>query len=368
MPDQTRRRLVASTAAAAVLVPFISTTSTRARAQASQRKVGFAICGLGGLSEHEIAPAFQNSKHCRLTGLVTGSPDKVGAWRTKYSIPERSVYTYDTISAMADNPDIDVVYVVTPNALHADHSIAAAKAGKHVICEKPLEVSVERCQQMIDACRAADRLLATAYRCQFDPLHLECMRLAREESFGRVEIIEAGFGINLGDNDQWRLKHALSGGGALMDVGIYALQATRYLTGEEPMLVTATETKTDPVKFREVDESMVWTAKFPSGAIAHCSTSYKIPGIQRVRASAQRGWFEMDPAFNFKGNRGRRSDGKEMRFAEIDLMAAQLDDFAECVRANKPSKVSGEEGLRDVRIMLAIYEAARKGRAVSLAG
>ena len=367
MTDQTRRRVVAGTAAAAVLAPFISTTSTRARAQASQKKVGFAICGLGGLSENTIAPAFAHSKHCRLTGLITGSPEKTQAWRSKYNIPERSVYSYDTMARMTDNPDIDAVWVVTPNALHADHTIAAAKAGKHVICEKPLEVSVERCQQMIDACKAEKRLLATAYRCQFDPLHLECMRLARERTYGRVEIVEAGFGIALGDNDQWRLKHALSGGGALMDVGVYALQASRYITGEEPILVTATETKTDPVKFKEVDETMVWTAKFPSGAVAYCSTSYKIPGVQRVRASAEKGWFEMDPAFGFDGNRGRRSDGKELRFPDIDLFAAQLDDFAECIRQNKSSKVSGEEGLRDVRIMLAIYEAARTGRAVNLA-
>jgi predicted dehydrogenase len=366
MTDQSRRKFIATAAAAALIGPFISTTTTRARAAASQKKIGFALCGLGGLSENTIAPAFRHSKHCRLTGLITGSPEKAGPWRAKYGIPERSVYSYDTMQHMADNPDIDAVWVVTPNALHAEHTIAAAKAGKHVICEKPLEVSVERCQRMIDACKAEKRLLATAYRCQFDPLHLECMRLAREQTFGRVEIIEAGFGIKLGGDDQWRLKHALSGGGALMDVGVYALQATRYLTGEEPVLVSAMETKTDPVKFKEVDESMVWTAKFPSGAIAHCSTSYSIPGIQRVRASAERGWFEMDPAFNFTGNRGRRSDGKELRFADIDLFAAQMDDFAECIRANRPSKVPGEEGMRDVRIMLAIYEAARTGRSVQL--
>ena len=367
MTDESRRRFLARSAAAALVTPFISTMSTRARAQNSQKKIGFAICGLGGLSEHTIAPAFARSKHCRLTGLVTGSPEKARPWRTKYGIPQRSVYSYDTMHRMADNSDIDAIWVVTPNALHADHTIAAAKAGKHVICEKPLEVSVERCQQMIDACKAEKRLLATAYRCQFDPLHLECMRLARERTFGRIEIVEAGFAIDLGgDNDQWRLKHALSGGGALMDVGVYALQATRYITGEEPVLVAATETKTDRTRYSEVDETMVWTMKFPSGAVAYCSTSYKLSGIQRVRATAQNGWFEMDPAFGFSGNRGRRSDGRAMSFPDIDLFAAQLDDFAECIRENKPSKVPGEEGLRDVRIMLAIYEAARSGRSVAL--
>jgi predicted dehydrogenase len=367
MTDKSRRRFIAGAASAVALGPFISTSKSRAQAQASMKKVGFAIIGLGGLSESAIAPAFRNSKYCRLAGIVTGSPEKTGPWREKYGITARGVYSYDTIQRMADNPDIEAVWVVTPNALHADHTIAAAKAGKHVICEKPLEVSVERCQQMIDACKREQRLLATAYRCHFDPLHLECMRLAREKTFGAVRVVEAAFEIALGGADQWRFKHALSGGGALMDVGVYALQASRYLTGENPVLVTATETKTDPVKFKEVDETMVWTAKFGSGAVAYCSTSYSLPGVNRVRATATSGWFEMDPAFGFTNNRGRRSDGQDIRFPDIDLMAAQMDDFALCIREQKPTKVPGEEGMRDVKIMLAIYEAARSGRAVKIA-
>jgi predicted dehydrogenase len=277
------------------------------------------------------------------------------------------VYSYDTMHRMADNRDIDVVYVVTPNALHARDTIAAAKAGKHVFCEKPLEISVERCQQMIDACRDAGRLLGTAYRCQFDPHHLECIRLARERVFGASNIIQAGFAIDVGEPGQWRLKRELAGGGALMDVGIYALQATRYLSGEEPVLVSAVETKTDPRRFSEVDESMVWTTRFPSGVVAYCSTSYKAGGIQNLRVNADDGWFELDPAFFYGGNRGRRSDGKEIRYPQIDLFAAEMDDFAQCILEGRPTKVPGEEGLRDVRIMQAIYESARTGRAVSLA-
>jgi predicted dehydrogenase len=366
MTDRSRRRFIAGSVAA-VAAPFISTSSTRARAAASQKKIGFAICGLGTLSEQQIAPAFAHTQLCRLSAVVTGTPAKAEAFRAKYDIPRRSVYSYDDMHRMADNPDIDVVYVVTPNALHAPHTIAAARAGKHVFCEKPLEISVERCQQMIDACKAAGRLLGTAYRCQYDPHHLECIRLARERVFGTVGMVEAGFDISVGEPGQWRLQRALSGGGALMDVGIYALQATRYLTGEEPTLVSAIETKTDPVKFAEVDESVVWTTKFPSGALAYCSTSYKLGGISRLRATAERGWFELDPAFHYSGNHGRRSDGQEIRFAPIDLFAAEMDDFARCILHGTPSKVSGEEGLRDVRILMAIYESIRTGRAVSLA-
>jgi len=364
---KSRRRFLAQTAAGIAVAPFISTSATRAKAQAS-RRLGVALCGLGSLSEHQIAPALQKTQHCRLAGLVSGTPASVAKFQAQYGVPDGSVYGYDDMHRMADNPDIDIVYVVTPNALHAEHAIRAARAGKHVFCEKPLEISVERCQSMIDACREAGRLLGTAYRCQYDPHHLECIRLVRERVFGAPKILQAGFAIDVGRPDQWRLDRALAGGGALMDVGIYALQATRYLTGEEPVVVSALETKTDPVKFAEVDETMAWTARFPGGAIAHCSTSYRAGGIQNLRVNAERGWFELDPAFFYEGNHGRRSDGVEIRYPAIDLFAAELDDFAQCILEQRPSKVSGEEGLRDVRILQAIYESARTGRAVEVGG
>ena len=362
---ETRRKFMVRTAAIAA-APFISTRVTRALAQGSQRKLGFALCGLGGLSEHQIAPAFAKTQHCRLTGIVTDTPEKAKVWQAKYNIPNRSVYTYDTMSKMADNKDIDVVYIVTPNALHAEQTLAAAKAGKHVYVEKPMEVSVERCQQMIDACKAAKRKLGVAYRCQFDANHLECIRIARSKELGDLRFIEAGFNVSIGAPGQWRLKKALSGGGALMDVGIYALQAARYLSGEEPVLVTAIEQKTDPVKFAEVDQSMLWQMKFPSGVLASCTTSYDTGVSGYFRVNAQRGWFELNPAFYYEGNRGKRSDGKEIALPAGDLFALQMDDFARCILEDQPSKVSGEEGLRDVEIMMAIYEAARTGRAVSL--
>ncbi len=353
-------------ATAVAAAPFISTSVTRAKAKAARSKLGFAICGLGSLSENQIAPALLKTEHCRLTGLITDSPQKARKWQAQYDIPSNSVYTYDTMDRLAHDPRIDVVYIVTPNAQHAQQTLAAARAGKHVICEKPMEVSVEKCQQMIDACAAAKVKLAVAYRCQFEPNNQECVRIVREKELGALRIVEAAFHISVGDPGQWRLKRALSGGGALMDVGIYALQATRYLTGEEPILVSGTESKTDPAKYREVDETVAWQAKFPGGALAVCSASYELPGAAHFRGTTERGWFELDPAFYYGGNRGRRSDGKEINLPSGDQFAAEMDDFARCILENRPSKVAGEEGLRDVRIMLAIYESIRTGRAVAL--
>jgi predicted dehydrogenase len=368
MPHPSRRKFIRTGALAAAGAPLIAALGATVRAAEPDRKLGVALCGLGNLSTNQIAPAFEKSKRCRLAGVITGTPAKAEAWKQKHNLPAKNIYNYDTMESMKDNSDIDVVYVVTPNALHAEHTLKALKAGKHVLCEKPMEASVEKCQQMIDASKVANRMLAVAYRCRFDPNHLECIRIAQEKVFGDLKIIEAGFDIRLGDPTQWRLKKALAGGGALMDVGIYALQATRYLTGEEPVLVSAQETKTDPVKFSEVEETLVWQQKFPSGVIAYCSTSYNSGALGRFTAIAERGWFEMNPAFFYNNNRGRRSDGKEINLPQVDPFATEMDDFADCIVNHKPTRVPGEEGLRDMKIMRAIYESVRTGQPVKLAG
>ncbi len=359
-----RRRFLAQAAAVAA-APFINTRVTRALASASRRRLGVALCGLGDLSTQQIAPALQKTEYCRLAGLITGSPGKVEGWARKYDIPAKSVYTYDTMQRMADNPAIDIVYVVSPNALHLDHATAAAKAGKHVFCEKPLEVSVERCQRMIDAVKNANRMLGVAYRCQFEPNHLECMHIAREREFGALKLIDAYFGFTIGPS-VWRLNRDLAGGGPLMDIGIYALQVTRYLTGEEPIWVSATMTSGDPARFSEVEESVLWQSRFPSGTISQCGASYNSAPTGYFRAISERGWFGLDPAFNYQDNHGMRSDGRAIALPSIDQFAAELDDFSRCILEKLPSRVSGEEGLRDVRIMTAIYESARAGRPVEL--
>jgi predicted dehydrogenase len=362
-----RRRFLKATTLAAAGAPWITRFATAARAGDPNRKLGFALCGLGGLATAQLAPAIPKTRNCRLAGIVTGHPEKAEKWKAQYNIPDKNIYNYENMEKMADNPDIDVVYVVTPNALHAELTIKAARAGKHVLCEKPMEVSVQKCQKMIEACKAANRLLAIGYRSRFDPHTQECIQLARQKVFGQIKIIEAGFGFRIGDPNQWRLKRDLAGGGALMDVGIYALQATRYLSGEEPTIVTALETKTDPVKFKEVDESMTWQLKFPSGIIANCSTTYIVSGIDSYTVLAERGAFGLNPAYNYEGNRGFRTDGRRIEYPPMDQFAAEMDDFAQCILQNKPSIVSGEEGLRDIRIITAIYESIQTGKAVSLA-
>jgi predicted dehydrogenase len=370
---QSRREFIKTAAVVAAGAPFVSGALPHATLPVNQslrssKPLGFALVGLGSLSTNQIAPALQKTTNCRLAAIVTGTPAKAAKWKAQYNLPDRSIYTYETMQSMAANPDIDVVYVVTPNALHAEHTIKAAQAGKHVLCEKPMEVSTAKCEAMIAACRKAGRQLAIGYRCRFEPHHLELARLAREKTFGNVKIIETGFGFPIGDPTQWRLNRALAGGGPLMDVGIYSLQAARMITGEEPIKISAMSVTTDPVKFKDIEESMTFALTFPSGIIANCTTTYRVGGINRVNVYAERGSFGMAPAFDYTGNKGWRSDGTPLRFDPVDHFATEMDDFALCLMNGTPTKVPGEEGLRDLRILMAAYESARTGQVVRLTG
>jgi len=330
-----------------------------------EEKLGIALVGMGYYASNQLAPALEHTNLCRLAGIVTGTPAKAADWLERHPDLEGHIYDYETYDRLADDETIDVVYVVLPNSMHAEYTIRAAQAGKHVICEKPMAVSVVEAQSMIDACNAAGRKLSIGYRLHFEPHNMEAMRLGQEQVFGPVIMMETEYGFRIGDPTQWRLKHALAGGGAMMDVGIYAIQAARYVTGEEPIQVSAQEFKTDPVKFAEVDETITWQLTFPGGCVASSTTSYAA-NTQRLYAAAQRGWFELRPAYGYDGIRGTTSQGP-MDFPQIVQQAAQMDDFADCIMNDRTSSVDGYEGLRDMRIIEGIYRSIETGAPVSLA-
>ena len=365
----TRREFVHATSRSLGAALVLSHTAAlgSACARRPERPIGFAVAGIGQVAAHQVIPALTEARHARLTGLISGSRPKAEAVARQYGVPEHNIFDYATMERLAGSPDIDVVYIATPNALHLEHAVGAARAGKHVLCEKPMAVSVAECEAMIAECRAAGVKLAVAYRCQFEAHHLECMRLAREREFGEVRIIESGFGFRFRDPGEWRLSKELAGGGPLMDAGIYALQACRYITGEEPVEVSALEAKAAPARFAQVEESITWTMRFPGEVLAACSTSYNVPGPNRLRVHAEEGWFGLEPAFSYEGLRGERMDGKPLRFAHVNHFAAEMDDFARCILEDRESKVSGEEGLRDLVVFEAIYESMRGGGPVCLA-
>ncbi len=328
------------------------------------KKLGIALVGLGNYATNRLAPALEETEYCKLAGIVTGTPEKAEKWKAKYDIPESHIYNYETFDQISENPDIDAVYIVLPNGMHSEYSIRGAKAGKHVFCEKPMANTVAEAEAMIAACKEAGKQLAIGYRLHFEPHNMEVMRLGQKEVYGKVKLIEAGFGFKIGDPTQWRLNKELAGGGAMMDVGIYVIQAARYVTGEEPIAITAQEIKTDPVKFKEVDETISWQMEFPSGVIASCITSYAT-GTNHLRVACENGWFELGPAYNYGPIKGKTKDG-EMDLPHTNHQALHMDAVSQQILEGKPNTVPGEEGMKDMKVIEAIYKAIEKGERISL--
>ena len=333
--------------------------------QKQKGKLGIALVGLGNYATNQLAPALQQTEHCYVAGIVTGTPSKIDTWKSKYSIPDANVYNYQTFDTIKDNPDIDIVYVVLPNSMHAEYVIRAAKAGKHVISEKPMAMNVKECDDMIAACKKAGKMLSVGYRLHFEPFNLEMARLGTKKVYGNVKKMSAGFGFVAGDPNQWRLKKPLSGGGPLVDLGIYCIQGFCYTTGLDPISVTAQEgPKTDPQKFNGIEQSLTWQMEMPGGIICEGKTSYN-DNFNFLRAEAEKGIFELTSAFNYNGQRGNTPEGA-MNFPQVNQQAKQMDDFALAIKNNRPTPVPGEMGKRDVRIIAAIYEAMNTGKKVTI--
>ncbi len=343
-------------AGALALAPAIAACSLK-----PAKKLGIALVGLGSYSTGQLAPALLQTQHCYLAGLVTGTPAKANDWQHKYNIPQQNCYNYQNFDQIASNSDIDIIYVVLPVALHKEYTIRAAQAGKHVICEKPMALNAKDCGDMIAACKKAGRMLSIGYRLHFEPHNMEVMRLGQQQVFGKLTGLENANGFYYGgDPNAWRLKKALSGGGGLMDMGIYAIQGARYTTGTEPAAVYATQQKTRPELFKEVDETVFWELEFPDGFKSKGKSSYN-NDWSYLKAKAAHGAFELEPAYGYGGIDGKTSNGP-MPFPQINQQAAQMDDFALCVQTGKPTRVPGEEGMKDMQVVDAIYRSLASGK------
>jgi predicted dehydrogenase len=324
------------------------------------KKLGVALVGLGSYSTGQLAPALQHTQNCYLAGIVTGTPSKAAAWSKQYNIPQKNIYNYQNFDSIANNPDIDIIYVVLPVFLHKEFTIRAAKAGKHIICEKPMALNAAECREMIAACNNVGRMLSIGYRLHFEPHNMEVMRLGQKQVFGKVTSIDTGNGFTYGgDPNAWRLKKALAGGGGLMDMGIYSIQGARYTLGQEPIAVKATQEKTRPQLFKEVDETVFWELEFPGGFKTTGKSSYN-HDWSYLKVKEEHGEFEIGPAYGYGGIDGS-VNGKQMPFPQMIQQAAQMDDFAQCITLNKPTRVPGEEGLKDMKIVDAIYRSLQSG-------
>lgn len=341
---------------------------------AARDRVGFAIVALGRLSIEEILPAFAQTQKCKVTALVSGSPDKLKSIGARYDVPPNSLYSYDDFDRIAQDENVQVIYIVLPNSMHKEFVLRAAAAKKHVMCEKPMATSIGDAQAMIKACDEAAVKLMIAYRCRYEPHHLELIKRAQSGDMGPIKLVEAINAQNQGDPEQWRQRKALAGGGSLPDVGLYCLNAACATIGEEPVEIEAQihSTPNDP-RFREVEESVTWLMRFPSGALANLSTSYGIHRASSMAVHLDGGSLMLDKAFPYKGQRLRlirAENGLEtdttLEIAAKDHFASEMDHMADCVLNNQKPNTPGEEGLRDMVLMDAIYRAASSKTSVKV--
>jgi predicted dehydrogenase len=326
-----------------------------------------AIMGLGGYGGM-VAEAMQKCTKAKLVGVISGTPSKVKAWQSKYNIPEKNCYNYQNFDNIKNNPDIDAVYVITPNGLHHDFVIRVAAAGKHAICEKPMAVNAKEGQAMVDACKKANVKLLVGYRMHFEPKTLEVIRMRQNGEFGKIRFFQGQCGFTIGDPTQWRLNKQLAGGGSMMDIGIYAINGARYMTGEEPIWVTAQETKTDTVKFKEgVDETIQFQFGFPSGAVASCLSTYNMNNLDRFFLDGEKGFAEMQPSTGYGPIKGRTHLG-ELNQPVTTHQTVQMDEMSGIIFNNKKPvvPVNGEEAVKDLKLIDAIYLAVKTGKKVEV--
>lgn len=356
------KKMTASTLALPVLGSLPMANLIANNPNAPQLRVAF--CGLGSYARR-VADAMQSCTNSKVVGAISGTPSKLEDWSKKYGFPKENCYSYDNFDSIKDNPNIDAVYVTTPNSLHHRNTIQAAKAGKHVICEKPMSVNVREAEEMIAACQTANVKLLIGYRLHFEPFTRELIRMRKEGELGKMLFVNTTMGFKIGDPTQWRLNKALAGGGAMMDVGIYAINGARYATGEDPIWVTAQEQKTDAVKFKEVDETITWQMGFPSGLVANCATTYNFNNFDRLYAAGSKDVFEMSPAFGYGPLKAKTSKG-EVNQPVVTHQTYQMEGMANCILQNAPHpNCDGLEGLKDMQIIEAIYKSvAKQGKKV----
>jgi predicted dehydrogenase len=371
--QHSRRKFLQQMGLAGLSLPLLSANNSCNEQQSKQRsmqqkkegKLGIALVGLGGYAGGQLAPALLQTEHCYLAGIVTGTPSKIPVWKEKYNIPDKNIYNYDNYDSIKDNPDIDIIYIVLPNSMHAEYTIRGFAAGKHVICEKPMALTVTDCDKMIAAAKKAGKQLSVGYRLHFEPHNLEMMRLGTTKVYGDIKKITAGFAFTIGDPTQWRLKKDLAGGGPMQDLGVYCVQGICYTTGMVPISVTAQEgPKTIPDKFKEVEQSLKWQFEMPNGLIAEGEASYG-SSMNFLRAEAEKGMFELSPAYNYGGQKGKTPEGP-MNFASVNQQAKQMDGIALSMMKNQPSIVPGEMGRRDVKLITAVYEAMATGKKIKI--
>lgn len=356
----TRRTLIKTLSASGLLLP-----AHRSFAKKS-KKLGVALVGLGYYSRDLLAPALQLTQYCELRGIVTGSPQKIPIWQEKYGIKDANVYNYENMHTVANNDDIDVIYIVVPTALHKKYSLIAANAGKHVWCEKPMAMTVNECEEIIQGCNKNKVKLTIGYRMQHEPNTQTVMKFARSKPYGKIKKLKvsAGYGGSGGPPDYWRMQKHM-GGGAMYDMGVYSVNGARHAAGMEPLTISARHHNTMPEVFKEVDPTTYFELTFPGGVIADCMTSV-VTAENRLHVECEKGWYYLEPMQSYSGVVGAASDGAKLDKYIANQQATQMDNDALAIMENLEVRVPGEDGLKDIRIVEAAFASASTGKTVTI--
>jgi glucose-fructose oxidoreductase len=369
---------------ASLATPALLGLNAQVRAQvANEGKIGVALCGLGGFSEKSIAPELPLAKNVYFAGAITGDAAKGRKWAAQYGFPEKNLFSYADMAKMADCKDIQIVHVVTPNSLHAEHSIAAAKAGKHVMCEKPMATSAEQCEAMIAAAQAAKVQLGVNYRLHWEPHHAKAIQLLAQGTVGELTNgnyeFSWGYAGSLADAERrkktklWLLDAKMAGGGAMFDTGVYPIQAACYLTGQTPIAVRGLPSTRHKDLFpKGVEETMSFELIFADGFQALCRASYG-GNYHQCTTYGPKGSVEILPGDkgSVYGQSGSGKPNTKLLLANKKDVPCEdtlqqgilLDEFAKAITTGTPFKTDGTMGLRDIRIVEAIYQSAQQGGA-----
>ncbi len=366
MISSSRRNVIKTLSLSSAVVMF-SPNSLLAATSKKKDRLGVALVGLGYYSTDLLAPALQQTKNCYLAGIVTGTPSKAEVWKKKYNIPDKNVYNYQNFDQIANNADIDIVYVVLPPSMHEEYVVRAANAGKHVFCEKPMAITAKQCQSMIDACRKNKRSLAIGYRLQHEPNTQGWRKIVNQKLLGKVQKLNCGAGYQENRTDHWKQKKEM-GGGVLYDMGVYSIQGARMGAGMEPIAILSAKTSTTRPKIYKngLDETTMATLEFPGGVLADIKTSFG-EDINYLNIFCQKGEIKVSPYQAYAGVQASSPLGAiNFPYNVPWQQAKQLDDDAMAIMQGKPMLAPGEEGQRDIHIVESIYKSAASGQRVLL--
>jgi len=335
-----------------------------------KKKIGFAVVGLGAIAQGAVLPAFRHAKRAQLVALVGRDRGKAEKLARRFGAV--TAYCVEEFGACLGNPEVDAVYLATPQSEHLSATVAAARAGKHVLCEKPLAISSVQSAEMVRVCEECGVQLMTAYRKYFEPSVLYLKNLIQSGKLGKIDVINTSFSeLHVaGKSIAWLLDSKVSGGGPLMDLGVYCVNTSRWLVEEDPVEVSAHAWKKDAERFRDVEEGISFRMQFASGLVVQGISTYSSVISSFVFVQGTKGWACLTPAFPFDEERmlTGKIGGKwfEKKFKVVDEFAPELDAFATAIQTRKSVEPDGRQGHRDMIILEAIYEAARKNGPVSV--